>query len=437
MNPVELIRKKRDGAVLTASEIEFFFQQYLTGAVADYQASAMLMAIFFRSLNTEEMTTLCRVMIQSGKTVNLTSIRAAKVDKHSTGGVGDKTSLILAPIVASLGVAVPMISGRGLGHTGGTLDKLESIPNFNVNLSEKKFIQMLQTLGCSLIGQTKEIAPLDKLLYALRDVTATVESIPLISSSIMSKKIASGLDGLVLDVKTGVGAFMQDYEQSKLLAKTLMQIGESYGKRVTAFITDMNEPLGYAVGNWLEVVECMECLQGRNDALVSDTLEVSLTLSGAMLMLGKKCKTLDEGIALSKKQIENGAAFQTFLAITKAQGGSVKELQSPAMYPTAKFSEKIYAAKDGFIHGIHALEVGLAAIPLGAGREKKDDAVEPKAGIRFTKKTGDRVRKGDLIAEFFTDKKSVIDTAKVRLEQSIRYGTKALKPKSNVLEHLT
>ncbi len=434
MNPVELIRKKRQGETLTEAEIRFFFSSYHAGKIPDYQVSAMLMAIFFRSLSQSEMNALCKTMIESGKVVNLSAIHAPKVDKHSTGGVGDKTSLILAPIVASLGVVVPMISGRALGHTGGTLDKLESIPQFNVNLSERAFIHLLQQHHCALIGQTEEIAPLDKLLYALRDVTATVESIPLIASSIMSKKIASGLEALVLDVKTGKGAFMQTYSQAKTLAKTLVQIGESYGKKVKAFITDMNEPMGYAVGNWLEVKECMECLQGRNDALVQDTLEVSLTLAGAMLLLAKKVKSLKEGIELSKAQLQNGRAFEKFLDVANAQGADTAPLKDFSKYPTSKFTEHITAPRDGYISAINALEIGLAAITLGAGRMKKEDAIDPKAGILFRKKVGDKVKKGDVIAEIFTDKESAVEPVSIRLSKAIQVSTRKPIVKSKILE---
>ena len=436
MNPVELIRKKRQGETLTEEEIRFFFSSYHAGKIPDYQVSAMLMAIFFQSLSKSEMHALCKTMIESGKVVNLSAIRAPKVDKHSTGGVGDKTSLILAPIVASLGVAVPMISGRGLGHTGGTLDKLESIPKFNVNLSEKNFITMLQQHHCALIGQTNEIAPLDKLLYALRDVTATVESIPLIASSIMSKKIASGLDALVLDVKTGNGAFMQTYSRSKELAKTLVQIGESYGKKVKAFITDMNAPMGYAVGNWLEVKECMECLQGRDDALVQDTLEVSLTLSGAMLLLAKKVKSLKEGIDLSKAQLQNGKAFEKFLDVADAQGAETTPLKDFSKYPTSKLTEQVTASKDGYISAINALEVGLAAITLGAGRMKKEDTIDPKAGILFRKKVGDKIKKGEVVAEIFTDKESAIEPVAKRIREAIQVSAKKPVVKSKIVEML-
>lgn len=433
INPVELIRKKRDGRVLAADEINFFFRAYLKGKLPDYQVAAMLMAIYFRGLDSDELFALCDVMIRSGKVADLSCIRAPKIDKHSTGGVGDKTSLILAPIVASLGVAVPMISGRGLGHTGGTLDKLESIPNFNVSLSLAKYRAMLRQHRCALIGQTPTLAPLDKLLYALRDVTATVESIPLIAASIMSKKIASGLDGLALDVKTGVGAFMSDLERARQLAKTLIAIGRHYGKRVSAFITDMNEPLGYAVGNWLEVKECVECLQGRS---VPDLMEVTLALSGEMLRLAGKCQSLQEGIELSQRQAQNGAAFEKFLDICKAQGADISYLKNPSKYPKSKYSETVYAQQSGWIKSINALEVGFCATLLGANRMKKEDPIEPKAGILFKKKVGDAAQQGDAIAEIFTDRKTAIAAAKSRLAQAIELSAEPTTPLKKVLEAL-
>ncbi|MDX2129804.1 MAG: thymidine phosphorylase [Chloroherpetonaceae bacterium] len=433
MNPVELIRKKRDGGKLTAEEISFFFTECQKKNIAEYQASAMLMAIFFNGLNELEMTALCRTMVHSGKVVDLSFLKIPKVDKHSTGGVGDKTSLILAPIVSSLGVAVPMISGRGLGHTGGTLDKLESIPGFRINLSEKEYKAQLKKLSCSLIGQTESIAPLDKLLYSLRDVTATVESIPLIASSIMSKKIASGLDSLVLDVKTGRGAFMQEYAKSKELAETLIKIGKSYGKKVSAFITDMNEPLGFAVGNWLEVRECVRALQGED---IADLMEVTYALSGEMLRLAGKCKTLEKGIELSKDAIQSGKAFDQFLKIAKAQGGDISPLIDEKTYPKSKYTSTIYASKTGFIASMDSLEIGLAAIELGAGRIKKEDAIEPKAGIMFLKKCGDKVQVNSPIAEIYSDKKSSLESVSKRVQTAIAYSNKMVAPKSKILEYL-
>lgn len=433
MTAVELIRKKRDGGSLTDAELDFFFTGYLRGKLPDYQAAAMLMAMFFHPLSPPELAALCRLMTKSGKVLDLSGVPAVKVDKHSTGGVGDKTSLILAPVVASLGVAVPMVSGRGLGHTGGTLDKLESIPGFDVNLSERRFISQLQSLGCALIGQTKDVAPLDKLLYALRDATGTVESIPLIASSIMSKKIASGLDALVLDVKTGRGAFMQSRKDSDELARTLLRIGEDAGKKVRAFITEMSEPMGYAVGNWVEVKECIEILQGRNDALVADTLEVSLALAGEMLVLGKKAKRLEEGIELAAAQLQNGKAFDKFVQIVRAQNGEVGVIKNVSTYPKSTRREVVTATESGHIKSIDALEVGLVAVQLGAGRAQKEFAVEPKAGILFSKKVGDKVLKGETVLEFFTDRKGATDAVKARLEKAVEISVKKISKRKKVL----
>ncbi|MFN3135141.1 MAG: thymidine phosphorylase, partial [Candidatus Kryptonium sp.] len=301
MNPVEIIRKKRDGKKLTKDEISFFINGYLNGKIPDYQMSAFLMAVYFQNMDFEETTYLTEVMLNSGHIVDLSDIPGIKVDKHSTGGVGDKVSLVLAPIVAAAGVPVPMISGRGLGHTGGTLDKLESIPGFRTNLSVEEYKKVISEIGLVMIGQTEEIAPADKKIYALRDVTATVESIPLISASIMSKKLAEGIDALVLDVKTGQGAFMKEYEKSLQLAQVLFTIGKNFGKKVVAFITDMNQPLGYAVGNWLEVVESVQCLRGLD---VPDLMYITYVLAGAMIMLGGKANSIEEGIKIALDFIE-------------------------------------------------------------------------------------------------------------------------------------
>jgi len=318
MLPAEIIRKKRDGGKLTKDEISFFVNGYIKGTIPDYQMSAFLMAVYFQGMDFEETTYLTEVMLHSGEIVDLSDVPGVKVDKHSTGGVGDKISLILAPIVASAGVPVPMISGRGLGHTGGTLDKLESIPGFKTNLSIIEYKKVISEIGLVMIGQTQEIAPADKKIYALRDVTATVESIPLISASIMSKKLAEGIDALVLDVKTGNGAFMREYDKALNLAQTLFAIGKNFGKKVIAFITDMNQPLGYAVGNWLEVVESVQCLRGFE---VPDLMELTYTLAGAMIMLGEKAMSIEDGIKIAKKVVHSGEAYEKFLQLVERQGG--------------------------------------------------------------------------------------------------------------------
>ncbi|MFZ4621078.1 MAG: thymidine phosphorylase [Bacteroidota bacterium] len=421
MNVVEIIRKKRNGEELTSEEMKFVIDGYVKGIVPEYQVSSFLMATYFRGMTKGETAEFTRLMLHSGDVIDLSSIPGVKVDKHSTGGVGDKISLPLAPIVAACGVPVPMISGRGLGHTGGTLDKLESIPGFNTGLSIDEYKKVIAEIGLVMIGQTKEIAPADKKMYALRDVTATVECIPLIAGSIMSKKLAEGIDALVLDVKTGRGAFMQTYEKSVELAQALVGIGTSFGKETVGFITDMNQPLGYAIGNWVEVVESVECLQGKGPA---DVMELTYVLSGAMVMLGKKAATLKEGIERCKEVVHNGKAFERFLALVERQGGDTKYLRQPELYPVSASRRTITAADDGVISSIDSLELGLSGIMLGAGRTKVDDIIDPKAGIMLKKKAGESVRKGEVIAEFFTDKTEVVSAAHTRISNAFVVGKK-------------
>lgn len=419
MNTVELIRKKRNGLPLSKGEIQFLISAYLKKDIPDYQFSAFLMAVFFRGMNEDEQSALTDAMINSGIVVNLKSIKGVKVDKHSTGGVGDKTSLIIAPIAAAAGVKVPMISGRGLGHSGGTLDKLESIPGFRTDLTLSQYKSVLKKCGAVLIGQTKEIAPADKLIYALRDVTATVESIPLITGSIMSKKIAEGIDGLVLDVKTGSGAFMSEEKDALKLADSLIRTAKSFNKKVIAFITDMNQPLGNYIGNWFEVYESIKVLQGEN---VEDLLELSLNLAGAMIYLGKKAGSIKEGKEFSLELIKNGKAFDKFVEIVKFQNGSVKYLQKPEQYPQSKFTEKIYSLKSGYLSSINNYEIGMAALELGAGRRTKDDKIDPKAGIIFYPKIGNHIRKNDVIAEVFGDDEAKLITAKNKILESLTFS---------------
>ncbi len=370
MNIVELIKKKRDGKSFTADEISFLINQFTKGNIPDYQFSALLMAILLKGMNDSETAALTNSMLNSGKIINLSSLKGNKVDKHSTGGVGDKTSLIIAPIVASCGIYIPMISGRGLGHTGGTLDKLESIPGFRTDLSLSESMKVLRTCGAVLIGQTKEIAPADKMIYALRDVTATVESIPLITASIMSKKLAEGIDGLVLDIKTGNGAFMKSHRDSIKLANSLIQTSKAFKKNVIAFITDMNQPLGNYIGNWLEVYESIQVLNGR---VKNDLYTLSIKLAGAMIFLGKKAKSLQAGEQIAKEKIENGDAFRKFLEIVELQGGNVNYIINPEKYPKSKYSKKIRADKSGFIKEINTYQFGMASLELGAGRRTKAD----------------------------------------------------------------
>lgn len=427
MNAIELIKKKRENKKLSTDEIKFLINNYTKGKIPDYQFSAFLMATFFNGMSVKETAALTEAMLYSGAVINLDSIAGAKVDKHSTGGVGDKTSLILAPIVAAAGVNVPMISGRGLGHTGGTLDKLDAIPGFRTDVNLTQYKNIIKKCGLVLASQTKNIVPADKLMYALRDVTATVESIPLITGSIMSKKLAEGIDGLVLDIKTGSGAFMKELKDAKALAKSLINTAKAFDKKVIGIITDMNQPLGNYIGNWLEVVESVEALQGKD---IPDLMTVTYKLSGAMIYLGGKASSIDEGVEISKKMIKNGKAFDKFIEIVKLQKGDTSVLTDLSKYPKSKYSEEIVASRTGYLKEIDNYEIGMSALQLGAGRLTKDDIIEPKAGIIFNPKIGDRVKKGDVIATLFTDKKREIDSAKMRIENALKFSSKKVaKPK--------
>lgn len=438
MNTTELIRKKRDGFSLTEEEFRWMISGYVQGVIPDYQMSSFLMACYFRGMSEEETLTFTRLMLHSGEVVDLSEIPGVKVDKHSTGGVGDKASLILAPIVAACGVPVPMISGRGLGHTGGTLDKLESIPGFRTNLSIPEYKKVIKEIGLVMIGQTAEIAPADKKMYALRDVTATVECVPLISGSIMSKKLAEGIDALVLDVKTGRGAFMQTYERSLELAQTLTRIGNGFGKETVAFITDMNQPLGIAIGNWLEVVESVECLRGSrgNSDLSSDLMEVTYVLAGAMLMLGKRAKNIDEGIALAKQAVKDGSAYKKFLDLVRVQGGDVSAIENLERYPLSKHSIEVKTLKDGYVAEIDSLELGLTSIELGAGRARIDDVIDPKAGIVLKKKVGDAVEINDTVAVFYTDRETVLQAVKERVAKAFHIRSAPPKKKPMIVSYI-
>jgi pyrimidine-nucleoside phosphorylase len=427
MNTVELIKKKRDGKALSSYEINFLISQYTTGNIPDYQFSALLMAILLKGMNHSETAALTNSMLNSGKIINLSALSGNKIDKHSTGGVGDKTSLIIAPIVAATGVYVPMISGRGLGHTGGTLDKLESIPGFRTDLSLYESMRILKKCGTVLIGQTKEIAPADKCIYSLRDVTATVESIPLITASIMSKKLAEGIDGLVLDIKTGSGAFMKSQRDSINLANSLIKTAKSFDKEVIAFITDMNQPLGNYIGNWLEVYESIRVLNGE---VKNDLYTLSIKLAGAMIYIGKKARSIQEGEKIAKQKIENGEAFKKFLEIVKLQGGDVNYINNPENYPKSKIVKNVMSQKNGFVSEIDTYQIGIASLELGAGRMTKEDIIDPKAGIIFYRKIGDYVKKGELICELHSDSKSEIKSAEQMINGSIKFSnTKPALPK--------
>lgn len=421
MNVIELIKKKRDRLSLTRDEIFFLITNYTKGKIPDYQFSAFLMAAFLNGMTSEETFAITEAMLYSGKIIDLNKIEGVKVDKHSTGGVGDKTSLILAPIVAAAGVKVPMISGRGLGHSGGTLDKLESIYGFRTDLNLAQYKSVIKKTGAVMIGQTKSIAPADKLIYSLRDVTATVESIPLITGSIMSKKLAEGIDGLVLDIKTGSGAFMREFKDAKKLADSLIRTAKSFDKNVIGIITDMNQPLGNYIGNWLEVVESVKALQGED---IIDLMKVTHILSGAMIYLGKKAGSIEEGVEISKEMISSGKAFDKFLEIVKMQNGDTTILKDLSKYPKSKYSEIIVANKTGYFKSVNNYDIGMSALELGAGRLTKEDKIDPKAGIIFYHKIGDRIKKGDVIAELFTDKKNKIESVKERVTKSLAFSSK-------------
>ncbi len=392
MRAVDLIRKKRDAAELSREEIQFLIDGVTHDRIPDYQIAAWLMAVVWRGMTVAELASLTEAMLHSGLVLDWPDLPAPKVDKHSTGGVGDKTSLVIAPVVAAGGLYVPMISGRGLGHTGGTLDKLESIPGFRVNLTLPEFRRVLESTRCSLIGQTPEIAPADKKLYALRDVTATVESPYLICASIMSKKMAEGIDALVLDVKTGHGAFMKKQSDAEYLAELMVETGTRTGKKVVALITDMDQPLGRKVGNALEVEECIEILHGKGPA---DLRELCDELSAWMFFLGRRTKTVDEGRELAAEMITSGRARDTFREIIRLQAGDAGVVDDPSRLPRAKYVARIKAPRTGYVTAIRAEDVGVASMMLGGGREKKEDSVDPGVGLTLEKKIGDDVEAGE------------------------------------------
>lgn len=394
MTAREIILKKRDGKQLAENEIDFFIHAYLRGEIADYQMSALLMAIYFQGMSFDETVTLTRIMRDSGEVVDFSHLPGIKVDKHSTGGVGDKVSLILAPLVAAAGVPVPMISGRGLGHTGGTLDKLESIPGFKTRLPLEQFKKQVGELGTCLIGQTEEICPADRRIYAMRDATGTVQSIPLICGSILSKKLAEGINALVLDVKVGNGAIFEDDDTAEELATHLIRTATAFNLNTVALLTDMSQPLGVAAGNWVEVVESIDVLQGRGPA---DTRQVTLALGAIMLQLAGKTKNLQSGMAQLRALLDNGTAWEKFLEIVRAQAGDTTFLENPDKYPAPKHRLEVKAERDGFIAAINAREIGRLSMLLGAGRKTVDDVVDYTAGLFMHKKVGSRVEKGEAL----------------------------------------
>jgi pyrimidine-nucleoside phosphorylase len=429
---VEIIRKKRDGERLSAREIDGFFRSYLAGAVADYQVSAWLMAALLSGLDESETAALTRVMLDSGKSLALRSVKAPKIDKHSTGGVGDKITLCLAPLVAACGVATPMIAGRGLGHTGGTLDKLEAIPGFRVRLGERAFERVLCTVGASVIGQSEDIAPLDRRLYALRDVTGTVESIPLIVASILSKKLAVKSDGLVLDVKAGRGAFMPDVRAARELARALIRTARRAGLRIAALVTDMNEPIGLTIGNALEVREAIDVL---HDAGPSDTRELTLALGSEMLKLAGRARTLASARTLLERALADGSAFERFVRMVHAHGGDVRAVEDPKRLPRAKSRYAIRARASGVLVSADPLELGLVAVALGAGRVRAEDAVDPGAGIELAVPVGSRVERGEPLAFLSGRSRALLEGQAKRAERAFRVG-RAARPRKLVIERI-
>ncbi len=430
VNAVPLIARKRDGHPLAPDQIEAFVAAYTAGDVPDYQAAAFLMAGFLRGFDADETAALTRAMLHSGDVLDLSDLPGVKVDKHSTGGVGDKVSLLLAPLVAACGVPVPMISGRGLGHTGGTLDKLEAIPGFRVGLSIDEYRQVLRRVGCVMIGQTDDIAPADRKLYALRDVTATVESIPLIAASIMSKKLAEGIDALVLDVKTGSGAFMKDEGDARRLAETLVGIGRDFGKPTVALLTDMEHPLGRAIGNGPETAEATRLLRGETPAggPADDVVEVTLALAGEMLALGGGAASPEEGVQKARRALDDGRAFETWVELVENQGGDVAYLDDPDRLMGDPVAEvRAPEGARGFVDAIDAHVLGEAAVALGAGRARKEDAVDPRAGFVLNKTVGSPVGPGDLLATVYASDPSKADPPAVA--RAFRYAPTPPEPR--------
>lgn len=418
MRMVDLIEKKRNGRELTKDEIVFIIENYTNGTIPDYQMSALLMAIYYQDMTDEEITNLTLSMANSGEVIDLSKLKGIKVDKHSTGGVGDTTTLILAPLVASVGATVAKMSGRGLGYTGGTLDKLEAIPGFKVEISDEDFVRIVNESNVAVIGQSGDLAPADKKLYALRDVTATVDSIPLIASSIMSKKIAAGADAIVLDVTTGDGAFMKNIEDAKRLAHTMVRIGKLSKRNTMAVISDMSQPLGNAIGNSLEVVEAIETLKGNGP---EDLVEMCYALGSQMVVLAQKAATLEEARELLEDALISGKAFDKFKEMVKNQGGDLSVVESPELMMTAKYKIELPAKTSGYINRIVANEIGIAAMMLGAGRKTKEDDIDHAVGLYLHKKVGDKVEDGESLLTIYSNTEDVEGTKEL-IYQNIEIG---------------
>jgi len=434
MRAYDLIKKKRDGGVLEPGELRFLALGAASGEVADEQLAAFLMAVFFRGLDgAKELPHFLEAMLRSGRVLDLSHIPGRKVDKHSTGGVGDKISLPLAPLVAACGVRVPMVSGRGLGHTGGTLDKLESIPGFQVALPLSRFVELVETVGACLIGQTDEIAPADRKLYALRDATATVESIPLIASSILSKKLAEGIDALVLDVKVGRGAFMKSLDQARALARTMVDLCHAMGRGCSALLTAMDEPLGDAVGNAVEVGESIEILRGRGPP---DTRELTLLLGIEMLLAGSAAKDAAEAREKLTGALADGRALRKFAEIVEAQHGDARCLDDAGRLPQPRLRREMRAERSGFLVAIDAEQVGLSAVALGAGRARKEDRVDHAAGLLLRKRAGDEIRAGETLAELHAESEARLEAGAARFARAVRIGDAPRKPSPLLLERV-
>jgi pyrimidine-nucleoside phosphorylase len=416
---VDLILKKRDGEALSPAEIDWMIQGFTSGEIPDYQVSALMMAIYFKGMQSEETQNLVRAMIESGDTIDLSGIAGIKVDKHSTGGVGDKTSIVLAPMVAAAGVPVGKLSGRGLGHTGGTLDKLESFTGFQIEMDMADFIKNVNEIGIAIAGQTANLVPADKKLYALRDVTGTVENVSLIAGSIMSKKLAAGCDAIVLDVKTGSGAFMKTVEDSFELAREMVRIGELMGKKTVAFVTDMDQPLGFAIGNALEVKEAIDTLKGQGP---EDLHEICLQLGAAMVMLGGKADTLESARAILEETIRSGSALNKLRELVAAQGGDASMVDDPSKLPGAKYSYELKALRAGWVSSLDSMAVGHASMLLGAGRETKDSIIDLGAGIVLRKKPGNAVAQGEVLAILYANDQSKFDGAAAELQAGYTIG---------------
>jgi pyrimidine-nucleoside phosphorylase len=431
MRTVDLIQRKRDGEELAPEEIQFLVEGYTSGEIPDYQMSAFLMAVYFSGMTDRELSRLTEWMLRSGDTVDLSSVPGIKVDKHSTGGVGDKTSFIVAPLAAAAGVVVPMMSGRALGHTGGTLDKLESIPGFRTDLSTEEFTKQLTEHGLAFIGQTEHLAPADRKLYALRDVTATVESIPLISSSIMSKKLAEGVDALVLDVKVGSGAFMKKQVDARRLAQAMVGIGRRMDKKVQALITDMSQPLGYAVGNALEVMEASQTLQNAGPA---DLTKLCIELAARMIYLGKKAPSLDDARRLAEQHLVDGSAYKKFKQVVAAQGGNPQALDKFELLPNATGMREVTSPRPGYVSSIAAQEIGAASNMIGAGRDRKEDAIDPAVGIILEVKVGEKVDAGAILCRIYYTKEDRVEEAAEMVEDAFRISAQKPDERELILE---